>query len=203
MSEFDVKASTWDDDPKRVGRAGTVADAIRAAVSLNAETSVFEYGCGTGLLGFALRPFVRSVTLADSSPGMLEVLNRKIAASGMKGLNPVRLDLITDPVPPDRYDLVVSLLVLHHVPDTGRILSAFHSLLKSPGRLAVADLDAEDGSFHGAGFDGHRGFDREALGRKAVQAGFSGLRFTTALRIAKQTDRGPMEFPVFLMTGEK
>jgi cyclopropane fatty-acyl-phospholipid synthase-like methyltransferase len=203
MNDFDVKAATWDDDPKRVERARITADAIRAAAALTPSTTVLEYGCGTGLLGFALRPFTGPVTLADSSPGMLEVLERKIRASGMDGLAPVRLDLASDPLPAERYDLIVSLLVLHHVPDTGRLLSSFHSLLKDGGRIGLADLDAEDGSFHGTGFHGHRGFDREALGRLAADAGFRDVRFSTVFRTVKKTESGEKEFPVFLMTGTK
>lgn len=200
MSEFDVKAATWDDDPKRVERANAVADAIRAAVPLTAATAVFEYGCGTGLLGFALQPHVASVTMADSSAGMLEVLERKILASGMTGLRPLRLDLATDPLPPDRYDLAVSLLVLHHVPDTAGLLTSFHALLRDSGRIALADLDAEDGSFHGPGFEGHHGFDRQALGRLAQSNGFTQVRFETVFRTSKQTASGLKEFPLFLMT---
>ncbi len=200
MSEFDVKAATWDDDPKRIERAKIVADAIRAAVPLTAETRVFEYGCGTGLLGFSLKPHAGSVTMADNSAGMLEVLDRKIRASGMTGLHPLRLDLATDPLPPERYDIIVSLLVLHHVPDTAGLLSSFYALLKEGGRLAVADLESEDGFFHGPGFEGHHGFDREALGILARQKGFADVRFQTVLRMEKQTAVGPREFPLFLMT---
>ncbi|MDM7925723.1 MAG: class I SAM-dependent methyltransferase [bacterium] len=200
MSEFDAKAATWDDDPERVERAKAVADAIRAAVPLTAATAVFEYGCGTGLLGFNLKPHAASVTLADSSAGMLEVLERKILASGMTGLRPLRLDLATDPLPPDRYDLAVSLLVLHHVPDTAGLLSSFHALLREGGRIALADLDAEDGSFHGPGFEGHHGFDRESLGRLARLNGFTRVRFETVLRMEKRTASGLKVFPLFLMT---
>jgi predicted TPR repeat methyltransferase len=203
LSEFDVKAATWDDDPKRVSRARTVAEAIRAAIPVNAATTVFEYGCGTGLLGFALKPFVGSVTMADSSAGMLEVLERKIRASGMSGLHPLRLDLAVDPVPPERVDLIVSLLVLHHVPEPGGLLSAFRSMLNGQGRLALADLDSEDGSFHGPGFEGHHGFNRDALARLAEEKGFKEVRFDTVLRMPKQTADGPKEFPVFLMTAVK
>jgi len=203
LSVFDSKAATWDDDPKRVERANTVADAIRAAVPVDGKTRVFEYGCGTGLLGFSLKPHVGSVTMADSSPGMLEVLERKIQSSGMTGLHPLRLDLAVDPLPPERYDLIVSLLVLHHVPDTGSLLSAFRSLLDRQGRLALADLDSEDGSFHGPEFDGHHGFDRAVLGRLAEARGFTAVWFDTVFRMKKQIAGGMKEFPVFLMTAIK
>ncbi len=54
-----------------------VADAIRKAVPLSKEMKAFEYGCGTGLLSFALQPDLGEITLADTSQGMLEVLARR------------------------------------------------------------------------------------------------------------------------------
>jgi len=203
MSGFDEKAKTWDLDPARVDRARKVAEAIRTSVPLNSGTNVFEYGCGTGLLGFALKPFVGPITLADRSPGMVAVLKEKILAAQASGMHPLLLNLSTDPLPEARFDLVCTLLTLHHVPDTRKILRAFQSLLASPGYLCAADLDREDGSFHGPDFDGHRGFDREALAETAASAGFRNVRFETVLKIIKETADGKKNFPLFLMTGEK
>jgi hypothetical protein len=51
---------------------------------------------------------------------------------------------------------------------------SFMSLLKPGGHLAIADLYTEDGSFHGDGFHGHKGFDPAILAamlEKTVSAG--------------------------------
>ena len=110
MNEFDQQARDWDNDPGRVSRARAVADAIRSHVPLTAGMSAIEYGCGTGLLSFELRGDIGSITLADNSAGMLDVLREKIAALGAVNLTPIRLDLTVDPLPADRFDLVFSLL---------------------------------------------------------------------------------------------
>jgi ubiquinone/menaquinone biosynthesis C-methylase UbiE len=133
-----------------------------------------EYGAGTGLLSFLLRDRLGEITLADVSEGMLD------------------------------FDVVYSLMTLHHIGDTDAILRAFHRVLAHPGLLCIADLDAEDGSFHGEGFDGHRGFDRDALAAKARAAGFVDARFVTAHVMQKQIADGTIRaFPVFLMIALK
>jgi ubiquinone/menaquinone biosynthesis C-methylase UbiE len=98
MTNFDERAKDWDSDPKKVERARTVADAIRKAIPLSREMTALEYGCGTGLLSFALQEELGQITLADTSQGMLDVLTEKISASGVRNMKPLRLDLTTDPL---------------------------------------------------------------------------------------------------------
>jgi ubiquinone/menaquinone biosynthesis C-methylase UbiE len=199
MNEFDDKARSWDEDPAKVERARKVADAILAQAGPLAGLSALEYGCGTGLLGFALGPSLGRVTLADSSPGMLAVLKEKIAASGAANLVPLHLDLTAGPAPEARYDLVFTLMTLHHIPDTDAILEQFHGLLNPGGHLCLSDLDQEDGSFHGAGVDVHKGFDRVDLAARLARAGFGDIRFSTPFEIQRRSETGALErFPAFL-----
>jgi ubiquinone/menaquinone biosynthesis C-methylase UbiE len=165
--------------------------------------TALEYGCGTGLLSFALQPYLAHITLADSSAGMLAVLKEKIASSGVQNMTPLRLDLATDPLPQAQYDLIYTLMVLHHVLDTDSLLRDFYELLGTPGYLCIADLDKEDGSFHGPDFPGHKGFDRKELSEKAEQAGFRANRFTTIFQTPREVDGQRREFPLFLMLAEK
>jgi ubiquinone/menaquinone biosynthesis C-methylase UbiE len=199
MSDFDSRARTWDADPSKVERAERVAEAIRREVPVHPSMRVFEYGCGTGLLGFALQPFVKHVTLADTSSEMLAVLREKIAAQQATNMTPVQLDLLGPAVPETRYDLVCTLLTLHHIPDTDRILQRFHAVLARGGTVCVSDLEVEDGSFHGPGFDGHHGFDRADLARRLAAAGFEGIRITTPWTVA----RHGRDYPLFLAIARK
>ncbi len=198
MMDFDDKAITWDSDPTKRERALAVAAALRQRVPLAHDWRALEYGCGTGLLSFALHADLGELTLADSSPGMLAVLRGKIDAAGLTHLHPLALDLLTDPLPADRYDLIYTLMTLHHVADVGRLLRTFHDLLRPGGWLAVADLDQEDGSFHGPGFTGHNGFDRAALRAQLADAGFGEVNFSTGYVMKKATDQGVREYPLFL-----
>ncbi len=196
---FDARAATWDDDPTKVERARAIADAIAREAPLTPSMEALEYGAGTGLVGFMLRSRLADVTLADLSDGMLEVAARKIAAAGDERMRAVKLDLLADPPPDRRYDIVFSAMTLHHIPDTQAILRRFREVLREPGFLCVADLDTEDGSFHGEGFDGHLGFDREELGAKARAAGFASVRFVTAYEMTKEAAGAQRTFPIFLM----
>ncbi len=200
---FDERASTWDSDPSKIARAMAVAEGIRRHVSLSPEMRALEYGCGTGLLSFALRQNLGHITLADSSSGMLAVLNEKIAAVRATNMLPVKLDLVTDPLPRERYNLIYTLMTFHHIEDTDRILRDLFVLLTSPGNLCVVDLDAEDGSFHGPEFPGHKGFKREEIAWKARKAGFRNVELTTVFTTTRSDSPGQTEFPIFLMVAKK
>ena len=194
MTDFDARARTWDADPDKAERALRVAEVIRREIPLTSKMNVLEYGCGTGLLGFALQPYVRTLALADTSREMLVVLREKIEATEARNMTPLLLDLLDDVAHEGRYDAICTLLTLHHIRDTDRILARFRDVLAPGGALCISDLDAEDGSFHGAGFDGHSGFDRGELRARLLRAGFQDVTFTTPYRVT----RHGRQYPLFL-----
>ncbi len=114
-----------------------------------------------------------------------------------------RLALTSAPVLDLRFDVVCTLMALHHIADTDGILEAFRRVLPSGGHLFIADLDAEDGSFHGAGFQGHNGFERPELGARLERSGFRDPRFETVFEVKKVTASGPRTFPVFLAAARR
>ncbi len=202
-SEFDGRAATWDADPAKVDRARRVAEAIAREVPDLSGRSVLEYGAGTGLLGLALLRRAAAVTLADASEGMLAVARAKVEALGAGNARTLRLDLATDPPPADRFGLVCTLMTMHHVRDLDGLLRAFHGVLTPGGVLCACDLDAEDGSFHGPGFDGHHGFDRADLERRIRAAGFGPVRFSTPYVVEKPVGGIPRSFPLFLAVARR
>lgn len=205
MSEFDQKARDWD-TPQKQARAAEIAKAIRAKVPLTQDMAAFEYGCGTGQLSFELREDVGAITLADTSEGMLAVLRQKIADAGADDMTPLNLDLATQPLPAERFDLIYSAMTLHHIPDTEQILGQFSALLNPGGYLCIADLDQEDGSFHGHdAHHVHRGFARPELRRLAEAAGFADISFSDAFEVNREVGGAgeTRAFPVFLMVGRK
>ena len=196
MATFDERAKEWD-TPDRIERAAEVAAAIGAAVPLSGSERVVEVGAGTGLLGLHFASQVEELLLTDPSAGMLEVAAEKVRRAALGNVRTQRFDLTADALP-GRFDLLLSLLMLHHVEDTAAALAAMRGLLEPGGRIAVADLDTEDGTFHTAEAEGihHLGFDRGDLARLAVSAGFSEVAFRTAATIEEE-DR---HYPVFLLT---
>ncbi len=202
-AHFDGKARQWDENPLFRERGLKIAEAIRQAVPLRQDMNALDYGCGTGLLSFPVRDALGTIVMADSSGGMLEVVAGKIAAQGVTNMTPMKLDLMVDPPPAQRFDLIVTAMTLHHVPDTDHILRIFHDLLKPGGYLCIADLDKEDGSFHGPEVDVHHGFDQADLTLRTAQAGFAEIHFQTVFSIAKEHASGTRAYPVFLMTARR
>lgn len=197
---FDARAQTWDAEPRRRQLAAGILAALERHVPLHPGWAALDYGAGTGLLALALAPRVRRVLAVDSSPGMLAVLGQKVKSAGRDNVETWRADFTQDPLPPGSFDLVASALTLHHVADVAGLLAKFAGLLAPGGYLALADLDAEDGSFH-AGSAGvhHHGFDRAVLAHQLAAAGFHGLRWATAA----ETLRHGRAYPVFLAVARK
>lgn len=194
-ASFDDRAATWDDDPGKVARARDAADHIRAEVALTPETRVLEYGAGTGLLSQHLAADVGPITLAEPSTGMREVLAAKVADGRLPGARIWALDLAADPAPAERFDLLVTLMTLHHIPDLAPVLRGFRQLIADDGALCVLDLDHDtDRSFHDPDFTGHPGFVRADLADQLRTAGFETPRFSTCHTIS----RGGGEYDVFL-----
>jgi len=202
-THFDSKARQWDENPVFQERARKIADALRAMVPLSTRMSALDYGSGSGLLSFPLKDELGFITLADTSAGMLDVVREKIAAQGVKNMAPLQADLSAAALPDTRFDLIYSSMALHHIPDTDAILESFHAHLNPGGWLAIADLDQEDGSFHGIEVDVHHGFDREALAEKTRRAGFTHVAFRTVFEIEKDLPGGRRAYPVFLMVARK
>lgn len=201
MSTFDERAASWDDDPTRAERARVFARAIPEVVPASPTTRLLEYGAGTGLLSEELVGQVGSITLVDPSAGMREVMAAKVDDGRLPGDSRIwDLDLAVDPVPDDRFDLVATLMTLHHVSDVPRVLAAFSELLADGGRLALVDLVEEDGSFHDGEFAGHNGFDTSSLAESVRAAGFADVEVREDFHHVEKNGR---DYPLFLLTAAK
>lgn len=202
---FDQEAAKWDQVPGRVKVAQDIAQSMIRELTLTPDMDVLDFGCGTGLLTFALQPFVRSITGVDSSQGMLDVFRTKIKEQNLNNIKASYLDLDNGGALSGSYHLIVSSMTLHHVKEIGPLLTQFHRVIYSSGSLCIADLDSDDGQFHGNN-DGvfHDGFNREDLSRMFMSAGFRGMRVVQAAQIEKPVGDGKSRFfTVFLMIGRK
>jgi ubiquinone/menaquinone biosynthesis C-methylase UbiE len=202
--DFDKVAGSWDDE-SRVKLAGDVAQAIMREVELTREMGLLDFGCGTGLISLHLQPHVRSLRGADTSSGMLEVFQGKLKERGITNVSTVLLDPAKKTEIDGAFHLVVSGMTLHHIKDVEALFKEFHRLLLPGGRVCVADLDAEDGSFH-SDLTGvaHFGFERMHMRAMLERAGFVEIRDMTAGSIIKDAEMPTRrEYPVFLMVARK
>lgn len=205
---FDEKAKTWDDNPLFIERAKIIADEIRDFVKLPKTATAFEFGCGTGLLSYFLQHDFASITLADSSKGMLEVLNTKIEKENIRNFFPLFMDLSKDNfTEKDRkFDVIYTSLAMHHVDDIGNVMQSFNEMLNTGGYVCIADLEKEDGSFHSHDpeFNGHFGFLKEDMENYFLQHGFAVKEYKICLSIEKIVENNQKKtYPVFLMIGQK
>jgi 2-polyprenyl-3-methyl-5-hydroxy-6-metoxy-1,4-benzoquinol methylase len=203
--DFDKEAAAWDADPGRVKLANDVADAIIRESGPNGTMDVLDFGCGTGLVTLRLQPFVKSITGADSSKGMLGVLESKVRSQGISNVRTQFVDFEQGECIEGKFHLVISSMTLHHVPNTAVLFRQWHNLVLPGGVLCAADLDAEDGSFHlnNTGVF-HLGFDREHLMELLEKTGFREVRAVTAATMMRDVAGGAKrEFPVFLIVRKK
>jgi 2-polyprenyl-3-methyl-5-hydroxy-6-metoxy-1,4-benzoquinol methylase len=199
MVTFDERARDWD-TPEHIERSRAIAALILDTVRPSPTTRVLELGAGTGLLGLSLLPHVAEVVLTDASGGMLEVADAKIATGAHPGARTLPFTIAEDAVPEDRFDLIVSMMALHHVLDTTAAIEAMATLLVRGGQIALVDLEAEDGTFHTdpPGPVLH-GFERDDLQASLEAAGFQDVAF----RPASEVMREERAYPLFLVTATR
>lgn len=203
--DFNRDAASWDENPRRVQLAADIGRSILAQNALSPDMDVLDFGCGTGLVTLALQPHVGSITGADSSPGMLDVLKRKISDRHLVNVKTLYVNIDRGEMLSGSYHLIVSSMTLHHIKDVDALLKQFYQGLHPSGMLCVADLDEDGGRFHDVN-DGvfHFGFRRETLSRQFEKAGFQNVRTVQAAQVEKPVAGGSNHlFTIFLTIGTR
>jgi len=200
---FDDAAANWDEDPQARERAAAVAAALTPLLAGHPGLRALEFGSGTGLLGFALLDAVEAITFADPSPGMLDQVRRKIDASGTTRADTLLL-AGSPPRLPDTYDLIVSLMAMHHVPDYAATVAVLVDRLRPGGRLAICDFEPDgDGSFHGDVPTEHDGIEPEDMVRIFRERGLVDVALTAPYVMHRERGGRRRAYPLFLVTGRK
>lgn len=199
---FNAAAAKWEASPEKQERNLFLYKEILRRVPLQTDMAVAEYGCATGVLSMLLYPHVAKIDAFDLAPLMIEELKKKIAGKDFPHLRPLVLDLQNDNFPSTPvYDILVSAMTLHHVQDVAALVQKFTRALKSSGFLLLADLDAEDGSFHKSDIEGvyHNGFERTQIQKWMQEAGCQNVEIETFYRVRKKEK----DYPMFLAKATK
>jgi SAM-dependent methyltransferase len=102
-------------------------------------TQVLDVGCGAGAFAAELAKRAGHVDALDRSPAMIEAARQMTPAN----VTCILGDVMGDPLPAERYDAIVSVTALHHMPldDALRRLSR---ALRPGGVLAAVALPRHD-----------------------------------------------------------
>ena len=166
------------------GQSGRVRKATVDLAGIGAGERVLDVGCGTGTL--TLMAGTRAgpsgeVHGIDASPEMIEVASGKAAKKRVEvGFQVALIEQL--PFPDGHFDVVLSSLMLHHLPDDlkRKGFQEVRRVLKPGGRLLAIDLGARGGSLLSRlmGLVPGHGLPRDYIERlqtMAREAGFEGV----------------------------
>lgn len=204
-NRFDMLAANWDENPVRIQMVRAVATKMIETVRPDGSMNTLEFGCGTGLVTVLIAPEVRHITAMDSSEKMLSELQKKIEEMKLINISCLKGDLVSETLKDSSFDFIYSNMTYHHIHDGAALLNKLHKALSVNGRLVIADLDLEDGSFHTdmAGVH-HPGFLRSDVVSAFERAGFSHCAIMDAHTIEKKEENGKVRrYSMFLAFGTK
>lgn len=162
MSHFNQVANDWDNDGK-VAMMQKLASEAKKALDLSGTLDIMDFGTGTGLFGLEFQEYIKTLTGIDTSQGMLDVFNKK--TENFSNIKSININLEEEPLD-EKYDLIISSMAFHHLKDPQKLINKLKENLKPHGKIAIVDLDKEDGTFHpdneGMGVQ-HFGFTQEEL----------------------------------------
>lgn len=195
---FNEKSKDWDTNDRVRNLSSAIGSAILKQITFNDSMHVMDFGAGTGLISSHIAPLVEKIVAVDTSEAMLAKLASKPEFHGK--VEAVCQNILDDSLDA-RFDLIVSVMAMHHVQDTQKLMQKFAEHLKPGAMVALADLDKEDGSFHPEGTEGvfHFGFERQDLQSTLEENGFKNINYVTAHTLNSKVK----SFPIFLLVAEK
>jgi len=201
---FDEIATKWDTQ-RRIVRAKVLADSIFKKLDNPERVTALEIGCGTGLISFVLSDKVHEIYCVDESKEMLNVINEKIDNSDIHNVFPSGIDFLDNNNHHNKFDLIYSSMVFHHITDIENELKKLYKLLKENGCLIIIDLDIVDEKFHieENDFNGHHGFERIDLQKAINKSSFHNICFQAVYKGEKSIYNEIIPYSLFLCSARK
>ena len=118
------------------------AEAIITALQMKPEHTVIDMGVGTGAFTIYASPHCKTVYAVDVSPVMLDYTRQKAEKAGLTNIVFCHGGFLTYEHQAPAVDAIVSVAVLHHLPDFWKLvgLQRVALMLKPGGRLYLFDV---------------------------------------------------------------
>lgn len=104
--------------------------------------AILDLGCGPGFFTMEMARRVGKtglVVAADLQQGMLDILGKKLADTGLAARVKLNLSRPEGTGLAERFDFIMVFYMLHEVPGQARFLAEIRSLLKPGGRVLLAE----------------------------------------------------------------
>ncbi len=198
-NKFDIAAKTWDDDPEKLLMASKFSQQIVRLTEEKTYESAMEYGCGTGNVSFGLKGHFNKIILTDSSTKMLEIVKDKIKIGEIRHFETINLDLNIQDTS-IQADVIFTLMTMHHIMDTNRIMEKFSSIINPNGMLIIGDLIEESGDFHPYpdNKNVHFGFRKEYLDNIALKNNFQPVYYDIFHTMQRTHTGNFLSYPIFI-----
>jgi ubiquinone/menaquinone biosynthesis C-methylase UbiE len=112
------------------------------AHGLGAQSTLVDFGAGTGELALAAAAHCKRVLAIDVSPVMVEAMRTKIAAQGVANVECIEAGFLSYEHGGEPVDVVYTRNALHHLPDFWKALALrrMSAMLRPGGLLRLRDL---------------------------------------------------------------
>lgn len=169
---FDKVAPQWETISQNYYDHSIVNKLIQSDI-LNKGQKVVDFGSGDGYVSRNIAAYVNEVIAVDTSPGMLIQLQEKAKAQKIQNITVIRNDETEVPLDDNSIDLICCSMVLHHIEKPSKVLAEFFRILKSSGKVFIADfVTHQDKKMEEDMFDLWMGFDPQKVKEWLEKAGF-------------------------------
>ncbi len=181
-------------DQMRIDAFGSAFHLEAMVRLLPREWVVADIGTGTGFLLPMLGDAFQRVIAIDPVEEMLDAARTHAESGGHRNITFRQGDLSRLPISDASVDLVVAILVLHHVPSVGEAISEIGRVLRPDGKVLIVEQKAHDLlDFQERMQDRWTGFEPDELERIVRGAGFLDAQ-VAALPVSSQGS-GKFEAP--------
>jgi len=182
-----VGVITLTNPPKNAFSKRLIVEMLQAFDEFEADDTVLECACGTGLLSAVMAPKCRQLTATDYSERMLKKAEKNCRT--FRNITYDQADITALPCPDSSFDKVVAANVIHLLDNPWAALGELNRVCKDGGMLIIPTYMNKDdkgktngfsGAVGKAGADFKRQFTVESYRQFFLDAGYPDVKVSLA-----------------------